>query len=255
MKLLEIDGLNVVRRIYEANPQPPGPVKLENVTRSVLGSLRRALTTHQPTHALMPFDYGGATWRHALYPAYREKRKPMPAELKAALPEIRMQIEEQLNLQTVAIPGVEADDVLAAVFRVWAKHRPQEPVVILSTDKDLTALVSEGAQVFDHFEENWRDAEWIAKKYHGIAPAQVQDFLSLQGDSVDGIPGAPGVGEKTAARWLTEHGTLDAIFAADIPGAKGKALRDNEALVRMSKKLVMFNTDFRVGLTFSQIQL
>lgn len=255
MKLLQIDGLNLVRRIYEANPQPPGPAKMENVTTSVMGSIRRALETHTPSHALMPFDFGGATWRHALYPAYREKRKPMPPELKEALPALRAQLEERYHLKTVAVPGVEADDVIAAVFRVWRKHFPAAESVILSTDKDLTALVAEGAQVYDHFERVWRNDTWIANKFEGITPQQVQDFLALQGDPTDGIPGAPGVGAKTAARWLREHQTLETLLTCDLKGAKGKALLENAELVQLSKKLVSFNTDFKVGLTFSQIQM
>ncbi len=86
-KLLAIDGLNIVRRVYEANDEPDSADKAERALRNSLSSLRRLLDTHQPTHVLAAFDFGGKTWRHALYEKYRAGRKEMPVALRERLPD------------------------------------------------------------------------------------------------------------------------------------------------------------------------
>src|SRR6478672_3813488 len=83
-KLLAIDGLNIVRRVYEASPEPDSDLKASIALRHAFSSFRNLLEAHAPTHVLAAFDYGGPTWRHALYPRYREGRAPMPPELRAA---------------------------------------------------------------------------------------------------------------------------------------------------------------------------
>ena len=97
-KLLAIDGLNIVRRVYEASPEPDSSLKASIALRHAFSSFRNVLETHAPTHVLAAFDYGGETWRHALYPLYREHRAPMPAELREALPEF------QERLKTAGVP-------------------------------------------------------------------------------------------------------------------------------------------------------
>lgn len=254
MRLLLIDGLNIVRRVYEANPAPESPEKIEGVVRSAMGSFKRALKEHQPTHVLAPFDHGGNTWRHDLYPAYRQNRKPMPEILREALPGLKAKLHQDLGIPTVTVPGVEADDVIAAVYACWAKHYPAKSATVLSTDKDLTALVELGAIVYDHFNGETRDAAWIAKKM-GVKPAQVQDFLALMGDSVDGVPGVPGVGPKTAQDWLAAYPTLTDLLHADLPGKKFATLKEQADLAVLSRQLIAFKTDFTLGLTFKDLRL
>lgn len=253
MKLLLVDGLNVVRRIYEANPAPDSPQKMEGVVRSAMGSFKRALKEHQPTHVLAPFDFGGHTWRHELYPRYRQNRKPMPELLQDGLPALKEQLSRDLGIPIVTFPGVEADDVIAAVFACWVKHYPGLPVTVLSTDKDLTALVKDGAVVYDHFKGEVRDEAWILK-HLGVKPHQVQDFLALMGDSVDGVPGVPGVGPKTAQEWLAQHDTLANLLQADMPGKKFAAFKENANLAVLSRQLIAFKTDFKLGLTFKDLR-
>ncbi|TES65642.1 hypothetical protein E2P84_36555, partial [Burkholderia cepacia] len=153
--LLLIDGLNIVRRVYEAHPQPDSREKIEGVVRSSLGSFKRALTEIMPTHALAAFDHGGETWRHRLYPPYRANRKPMPQILRDALPGLYQLLADRLGLTVVSIPDVEAEDVIATCFSRWASSKP-DPVVVLSTDKDLAWLMTKGAHIRDHFTPEWR---------------------------------------------------------------------------------------------------
>ncbi len=251
--LLLIDGLNIVRRIYEAIQIPDSPDKAKRAIGSSVGSVRRALQEHNPTHVLAAFDHGGPTWRHALYGAYHSSRKPKPEPLKEAIPKI-IKLIEDLGVCTIKVPEVEADDVIATVFGHW-KARSHGRVTILSTDKDLASLVSEGARVFDHFGGSWRDEAWVVKKF-GVDAARLQDLLALTGDATDDIPGVPGVGPKTAAKWLNEHGSLDVLIerAGAITGKAGEALRANIDQARLSRQLVEFKTDLSLGLTWKALR-
>lgn len=252
-RLLLIDGMNVVRRVYEAQPTEDSPEKAQGAMRSALGSFRRALRTHSPTHVLAAFDYGGPTWRHALLPEYHANRKPMPEPLKEALPGFYEELRE-LGVPSLSLPEVEADDVIATAALTWLSRGHGE-VIILSTDKDLASLVAQGAQVWNHFDRSWRDEAWIQKKF-GVAAAQLQDFLALTGDATDNVPGVPGVGPKTAAKWLCEYGSLEGLIekADTVKGKIGERLRANFDTLELARQLVAFKTDITLGLTWNALR-
>ena len=256
-KLLLIDGLNLVRRLYEAIPGEDSRAKAEGALRTSLSAFRRTLDAHHPSHVLAAFDHGGATWRHEIYAPYHQKRPPMPEALRAALPELREELTRR-GVPSLSPPGIEADDVIAALHGHWRQQIGNAPVVIVSTDKDLVSLVADGATVWNYFERDrapWRDAAWIEKKF-GVGPALMQDLLALAGDSSDNIAGVPGVGEKTAARWLRQFGSLDNVIAnADaIAGKVGERLRENLGAVRLARQLVAFKTDMKLGLTWKDLR-
>ncbi|MEX3960157.1 5'-3' exonuclease H3TH domain-containing protein [Trinickia sp. EG282A] len=254
-RLLLIDGLNIVRRVYEANPQPDSREKVEGTVKSSLGSFKRALNEIAPTHVLVAFDYGGQTWRHRLYPAYRANRKPMPQLLRDALPDLYEQLAERFGVAVASIPDVEADDVIATCFSRWACAKTG-PAVVMSTDKDLAWLMTQGALIRDHFTPEWRDAEWAERKF-GIPPALILDFLALMGDDVDGVPGLDGVGKVTAAKWLLAYQSLDGVLesAGTIKGKVGERLREKTETVRLSRQLVSLKTDVQCGLTWNALRL
>lgn len=254
IKLLAIDGLNVLRRCYEANPAPDSPAKAQGALKSALSSFRNALTEHAPTHAVAAFDFGGKTWRHELYAEYRKSRKPMPEPLREVVPLFRQAIKEKLGLVSVAVEGVEADDTLAAITLRWTQSK-SAPVVLLSTDKDMCALVGSGVQVRDHFNGIWRDEAWILQKF-GVPSSLLADLLALMGDTADDIPGVPGVGAKTAAKLLNLHGGLEAVLAAapSMKGAVAKALVAHADLARLSRQLVAMRTDVAVGLCWRDMR-
>jgi protein Xni len=251
---LLIDGLNIVRRVYEANPAPDSQEKAQGAVRASLASFKRALSEHKPDFALAAFDYGGSTWRHDLYPLYRQKRKPMPQELREVIPQFR-ELLTDMGLQSLCIPGVEADDTLASAFFTWSKLG-RGPAIVMSTDKDMAALVAHGARVRDHFKLEWRDESWILAKF-GVPAAQLQDLLALAGDSSDDIPGVTKVGLKTAAGWLRTHGTLENVLAAadSIPGKLGDNLRAEVDIARLSRQLVGFKTDIPLGINLSSLRM
>lgn len=250
--LLIIDGLNIVRRVYEAIPAPDSPEKAEGAVKSSVGSFARALKEHNPSYVVAPFDYGGKTWRHDIYPEYRQHRKPMAEELRAVLPTLFERLHE-LGIPTISIPEVEADDVIATLF-FKGVERGFQRIVPMSTDKDIAQLTAHGAHVRDHFMQEWHDAAWIMKKFF-VPPELLGDALALMGDEVDGIPGIEKVGPKTAAKWLNEFGSLDGVLAnADqIKGVVGDNLRAKMHLTPLSRQLVAFKTDLKLGLTWKEL--
>lgn len=243
ISLLAIDGLNLARRVYEANRAEDSVEKAETAVRSIRQSLKRALQEHRPSHVLVAVDAGGPTWRHLLTPSYKSGRKPMPEPLREALSKLWDHLSHH-RWHVVARVGVEADDVLSS-----AAVQAQEaavPCTVLSTDKDLLFLLSHGAKVYNHFERSWRDAAWCESKM-GIRPEQVLDWLALKGDPVDGIEGIVGVGDKTAAALLREHGTLEHVLeqaaANQIGGKLGLKLKEGASVARAARRLTALKTN------------
>lgn len=257
-KLLLIDGLNVVRRVYEAIPAPDSPEKAEGALKSSLASMRNSIRLHRPSHLLVAFDYGGATWRHQISGgAYRANRKPMAQDLRDALEHFYPTLWNDHGIANTSRKGFEADDIIATVARRWLASPAGargDSVVVQSTDKDLCQLVAEGVEVYDHFQQEYRHRPWIEAKF-GVGPELLGDYLALTGDSVDGVEGVPGVGPKTAAKLLNEHGSLEAVLAA-APGFKGK-LREkfmaNLETARLARQLVTLADNVELGLTWASI--
>lgn len=251
-KLLAIDGLNIVRRVYEASPEPDSDLKASIALRHALSSFRNVLEAHAPTHVLAAFDYGGPNWRHALYPRYREGRAPMPSFLRDALPGFHQRLRE-VGLHVVTIPEVEADDVIATGVTRWLAEGRGEAIVA-TTDKDLHCLIADGALVWDHFKGEWHDDAWVWARF-GVAPERMLDLLALMGDPTDGVPGVDKVGMKTAARLLNAYGDLDAVMAGAgiLKTPLGERLRAGREVLAVSRQLVQLKTDVRLGVTWKML--
>jgi protein Xni len=252
-KLLAIDGLNIVRRVYEANPDEDSQEKAEIALRNSFSSFRRLLDTHQPTHVLAAFDFGGPTWRSEIYPQYRANRTPMPAVLRERLPEFYDMLSN-LGLKIVSPEGVEADDVIATSILRWLGEGRGD-AIIASTDKDLHVLISFGALLWDHFKNEWHDCAWVEKKF-GVKPEMLTDLLALCGDATDGIPGVAGIGPKSAAKLLNAYKTLDGVMtgAGILLTPTGQKLRAGRDMALLSRELVKLKTDVRLGLTADKPQ-
>ena len=251
-KLLAIDGLNIVRRVYEASPEPDSQDKAETALRHALSSFRKLLAAHQPTHVLPAFDFGGPTWRHVLYPRYREQRAPMPSFLRAALPQFHDRLAAD-GLHVLSIPEVEADDVIGTAVMRWLQEGRGEAIVA-TTDKDLHGLIAHGALVWDHFKGEWHDDAWVRNKF-GVAPELLLDLLALMGDVTDGVPGVSKVGMKTAARLLNAYGDLDAVMAGAgiLKTPVGERLRAEKDILMLSRQLVRLKTDVTLGVTWKML--
>ena len=256
-KLLAIDGMALVRRIYEAT-ELPGTSEAEvdeharRALRHMSASFSRLLTTQAASHVLLAFDYGGPTWRHALYPQYKAQRQPMPAALQHHLPALYHTLQGW-GLHVLCIPEVEADDVIATGVVRWMQEQ-RGPAVIASSDKDLHCLIAHGAVVLDHFKNEVRDRSWVEHKF-GVGPELLADLLALVGDAADNIPGVSKIGLKTGAKLLRAYGSLDGVLAGAgiLSDAIGQRLRAEREQLNLSRQLVQLKTDVTLGVSWSKL--
>jgi DNA polymerase-1 len=158
-----------------------------------------------------------------------------------------------IGMCPIAIPDVEADDVIGTVVTRWLNENRGEAVVA-TTDKDLHCLIAEGARIWDHFKSEWHDRAWVEQKW-GVTPGMLPDLLALMGDETDSIPGVSNVGVKTAAKLLRTYGTLDAIMAGAgiLKDKVGESLRKEREMLYLSRQLVQLKTDVRIGVSWNML--
>jgi 5'-3' exonuclease len=250
--LLLADALNLIRRVYAAQPGEDGPERAHRALQAGIQSLHRALRECQPTHAACIFDGQGPSWRHQLYEGYKAGRPPMPEALQVSLPKFKAAFSN-LGVPSLDVPKLEADDVIATVATKMASRNGQ--VVILSNDKLFFQLLSERITVRDHFQKQELDHTHVREKF-GVEPEQLVDYLALSGDSTNNIRGVPGVGSKTAAKLLAEFGTLDGVLAAakGIKGTLGTTLQTHADEARRARSLVHLRADIPVGVNLTSLR-
>jgi protein Xni len=243
---LVIDALNVIRRVYAAQPGEDGPERVEYAQTSTVQSLQRAVRECRPTHVCCVFDSQEPGWRHDMYPGYKGGRTPMPDALQEKLSSFKKAFSD-LGVSSIEIPTVEADDVIATLACKVALRNGH--VIILSTDKSFFQLISEQITIRDHFNKRTIDYSSVMDKF-GVRPDQFVDFLALSGDSTNNISGVPSVGRKTAARLLTQFDTLDDVLSAAhvIPGKLGDMIRSHSEDARAAQTLVRLRIDLELGL-------
>ncbi len=262
-----IDGYAQFFRAYHAIRTPmTSPVTGEptNMTYGFVGMLIKLLKNDgkhlqgddgRVTHVAVALDVGGdfGTFRSQLYPEYKKNRVAPPEDL---MPQVSRAIKtlEAIGVPVIGCAGFEADDVLATLASSYSEAHPDVRIRIISKDKDLKQLLGLGTpptQMYDvHTDILITEDDLMADL--GIRPDQVIDLLTLMGDTSDNIPGVPGIGIKTAAKLLVEHGNLDAVIQAARDGAiKGKR-RENileaEPYLPLSKQLVTLRHDVPVNL-------
>ena len=195
-----------------------------------------------PTHMAVVLDKGSHTFRNDLYDKYKAQRPPPPEDLVPQFPMIR-DATRAFSLPCIEEAGLEADDIIAsyakaALAQGWS-------VTIVSSDKDLMQLIAPGLDLYDTMNNRRLDARHVVEKF-GVGPDKLGDVLALMGDSVDNVPGVPGVGPKTAAKLILEHGDLEGVLAA-APAMKPGKLRDNliehAEMARLSRVLVTLKDD------------
>jgi DNA polymerase-1 len=164
---------------------------------------------HGPTHLVAIFDHSERTFRNDLYPDYKAHRPPAPEDLVPQFPLVRT-ATAAFGVHGVEKPGFEADDLIATYARL-AREAGGEAVIV-SSDKDLMQLVGDGVVMFDPMKDRRIDVPEVIEKW-GVGPDKMIDLQALVGDSVDNVPGAPGIGPKTAAQLLEEYGDLDTLLA------------------------------------------
>jgi DNA polymerase I len=195
-----------------------------------------------PTHVAVIFDKSERTFRNELYPGYKAQRPPAPEDLVPQFPLIRDAVRA-FNLPCIEMDGYEADDIIAT-YAEQAKARGGR-VTIISADKDLMQLVGGPVSMVDTLKNRRIGPEEVVEKF-GVEPDRVVDVQALAGDSIDNVPGAPGIGIKTAAQLIHEYGDLDALLAraGEIKQPKRRqTLIDHAAQILVSRELVTLKRD------------
>jgi DNA polymerase-1 len=245
-----IDGHAQFFRAYHAIRTPmSSPVTGEptNATFGFVGMILKLLRELKPDYLVVAIDVSGdkETFRSEIYPEYKAHREAPP---EALWPQVNrcVSILKELGVPVLGVEGFEADDVIATVV---TKH-PDVKIRLVSKDKDLQQLLSEGrVEMYDVHTDERIDAKRL-KEEKGVTPEQVIDMLTLMGDSVDNVPGVEGIGPKTAAELISQWGTLDNLLAhaAEIKGKRGEKLREAAPRLGMSKTLVTLRHDVPVEL-------
>ncbi|HEU0046785.1 MAG TPA: 5'-3' exonuclease H3TH domain-containing protein, partial [Nitrososphaera sp.] len=226
-------------------------------TNAVFGfasMLRKLIRQYQPDYVAVIFDGSEPTFRHETFQDYKANRTEMPDDLAVQLPYIR-KLCEALNLPILEMERYEADDILGT----FAKKAEQEGLqaVIVSNDKDMFQLVTERVNVLHQSKEDILFDPAKVKDFFGVSPSQVVDVLSLMGDTVDNIPGAPGIGEKGARELIRRFGSLDNLLA-NCEEVERKAYRESlekhRDQILQSKELVTIDTRVPLQLDWTQLQ-
>jgi len=253
-KLVLVDGSSFLYRAYHALP-PLNNSKGEP-TGAVLGvanMLRRLVTAHKTPHIGVVFDAPGRTFRDDLFEAYKSHRPPMPDDLKSQIEPLR-EIIRAMGFPLIIESGVEADDVIGTLAVLAAAKGYS--VVISTGDKDMAQLVNDQITLENTMFNSRLDRQGVLDKF-GVFPEQIIDYLALVGDTSDNIPGVPKVGPKTAAKWLSEHGSLDALMghAENIPGKVGEYFRGAIDQIPLSRQLATIRCDLELPLGIEDLEL
>jgi len=244
--LLLVDGSSYLYRAYHAMPDmravPGDPASPPTgAIRGMINMLHALKKEHAAAYAACVFDAHGLTFRDGIYPEYKANRSPMPDDLRAQIEPIH-EVVRLLGWPVLSVPGVEADDVIATLATQAAAQGLQ--VIVSSGDKDLSQLVNEHVTIIDTMNGKRRDVAGVTSEF-GVPPQLMIDFQTLVGDAVDNVPGVTKVGPKTAAKWLLEYGSLDALVAraGEVKGAAGENLRAALDWLPTGRRLVTMRTD------------
>lgn len=248
-KLFLIDAFALIYRSYFAFSKNPRVNSKGLETSAVLGftnSIVEVIKKEQPTHIAVVFDTPKATVRHEAFSEYKANREAMPEGISSALPYID-QLLDAFNISKLFVDGYEADDVIGTL----AKQAEKKGFVtyMMTPDKDFAQLVSDNILLYRPGNK-WKPTEvWgveeVKKKFEINDVSQVIDFLGMMGDAVDNIPGLPGVGEKTAKKFLAQYGNMESLLdnADQIKGKLGEKIMANKEKGILSKRLATILLD------------
>jgi len=253
-----VDGSGYIFRAFHAlppltRPSDGLPVGAVHGFCAMLWKLMaETKAAEEPTHLAVVFDAGAVTFRNDIYDKYKANRPPPPEELVPQFPLIRDAVKA-FNVACVEEEGFEADDVIATYATQIADLGGE--VTIVSSDKDLMQLVRPGIAMLDTMKNKRMGLDEVFEKF-GVAPEKVIDVQSLAGDSVDNVPGVPGIGIKTAAQLITEYGDLDTLLerAGEIKQPKRREkLIEFADQARVSRDLVTLKQDVPLPITIDQL--
>lgn len=255
-----IDGSAFIFRAYHA--LPPLTRKSDGLPIGAVAGFCNMLHRYvegntgpdAPTHVAVIFDKGSHTFRNDMYDQYKANREAMPEDLRPQMPLTR-EATRAFNIACHEIEGWEADDIIATLA-VQARNAGGR-CTIISSDKDMMQLVGGGVEMLDAMKNRRIDVDGVHEKF-GVGPERVVDVQALAGDSVDNVPGAPGIGIKTAALLINEYGDLESLLdrASEIKQPKRRqTLIDNRAQIELSKKLVQLDENTPLDFTMEDLEV
>ena len=258
-RLFLLDAYALIYRSYYAFLKNPRINSKGLNTSAIMGfvnTLNEVITKEQPTYMAVAFDHG-KTFRHEAFPAYKAQREETPEDIRASVPIIK-DILEAYHIPVLQADGFEADDVIGTL--ATAAGREGIETYMLTPDKDYGQLVGGNVYIYRPRHGGGYDTlgeSEVTQKYGIATTAQVIDLLALMGDSADNFPGCPGVGEKTAAKLITQFGSIDNMLA-HIDEIKGKLREKVEGAVdeiRMSRFLATIRTDVPIALDLEKMKM
>ncbi|PZS17979.1 MAG: DNA polymerase I [Pseudonocardiales bacterium] len=254
-----IDGHSVAYRAFYALPVENFSTTTGQPTNAVFGftsMLINVLRDEEPTHLAVAFDVSRKTFRNEVYAEYKAGRQETPNDFRGQVTLIR-EVLDALRIPTVMVEGYEADDVIATLTTQATAAGMQ--VLICTGDRDALQLVTDDVTVLYPVRgvsemTRFTPGE-IATKYN-LSPSQYPDYAALRGDPSDNLPGIPGVGEKTAAKWIREYGSFDALVERvdTVPGKVGDALRENLASVIRNRQLTELVRDVELDVVVDELE-
>ena len=247
-RLLLLDGHSLAYRAFFALPIENFSTTTGQPTNAVYGftaMLINVLRDEKPTHVAVAFDRGEPTFRHEQWVEYKANRRETPEDFRSQLSLI-FEVLDALGIRRLSAPGYEADDIIATLATQAAAE--QMDVLIVTGDRDVLQLVSDRVTVLmtrRGITEMTRFTPETVQEKYGLSPAQYPDFAAVRGDPSDNLPGIPGVGEKTATKWIAEFGSLANLVdrVDEVKGKAGDALREHLASVLRNRQLTSLLTD------------
>ena len=259
-RLYLIDGYAQFFRAYHAiRSGLTSPVTNEptNMTFGFVGMMLKILRDERPDYLAVVLDVSGdrGTFRSQIYPEYKAHRPPPPQDFSPQVDRC-LSLLPLFGVPTYGCEGMEADDVIATMVDRLRREDPELEIRIVSKDKDLGQLLDERVHLYDvHTGQALGTEELFEKK--GVKPSQVVDMLALMGDTVDNVPGVPGIGPKTAAQLVTEFGSLDALLARvnEVKGKRGEAIAAARDALALSRRLVELRRDCPVSFALDAMRV
>ncbi|MGV9310820.1 DNA polymerase I [Streptomyces sp. NPDC003691] len=258
-RLLLMDGHSLAYRAFFALPAENFTTASGQTTNAVYGfasMLANTLRDEAPTHFAVAFDVSRKTWRSADYPEYKANRSSTPDEFKGQV-ELIGELLDTMNAVRFAVDGFEADDIIATL--ATRAEAAGFEVLIVTGDRDSFQLVSEHTTVLyptKGVSELTRFTPAKVEEKYGLTPAQYPDFAALRGDPSDNLPGIPGVGEKTATKWINQFGSFAELVerADEVKGKVGQSLRDHLDAVKLNRHLTELVRDVELPKAVAELE-
>ena len=257
-RILLIDGHSLAYRAFYALPLENFSTSSGQHTNAVYGfasMLLNLIRDEKPTHIAAAFDVSRKTFRTEAFPDYKANRAKTPDEFRSQITYIN-ELLEAFQIKSFECEGFEADDILATIV---AQEGGESEILICTGDRDAFQLVAKNVTVL-YPKKGVTDLarmnpEAVVEKY-GLTPEQYPDFAALRGDPSDNLPSIPGVGEKTASKWIKEYGSLKELIAHvdEVPGKAGDALRDSLNNVIRNRELTQLRRDVPIDIAISQLE-